>query len=282
MSLRSDAPDTTIERCPCHCARLPLHGSARNPLVIIIDDDASVRAALHNLFRSVGLRTELFGSTDEFFLQSRLTDVVSCLVLEVRLPGMSGIDFQLQLAETGIRIPVVFVTGYGDIPMAVRAMKAGAFDFLTKPFRDQDLLDAVTMAISHDRRRRDAERFVAAMQALFETLSPREREVMTLVASGLLNKQVAARTGLAEATVKIHRKRVMRKMGANSLAELVRMTEIIGIHLPTLAGAPQPDARSIASIGWSGSTRYASTPMRTTRPSDSNLGSLPATSLERI
>jgi len=221
--------------------------------VIIIDDDVSTREALHSLFRSVQLRTELFASPDEF-LQRRQTDVVSCLVLEVRLPGMSGIDVQRQLAATGIRIPIVFVTAHGDIPMAVRAMKAGAFDFLTKPFRDQDMLDAVTMAISHDRRRRDAERFAAEMQTLFETLSPREREVMTLVASGLLNKQVAARAGLAEATVKIHRKHVMRKMGASSLAELVRMAEIIGIYLPTLGGASQPDAHSIVLIGSSGGT----------------------------
>jgi FixJ family two-component response regulator len=244
MTMRSDAPCITSERFPLSLEtdvpfylRPSRHDSARDPIVFIVDDDASVREALHGLFRSVGLKAAPFGSTDEF-LESRRPDVVSCLVLDVRLPGTSGIDFQLQLADAGVHIPIIFMTGYGDIPMTVRAMKAGAFDFLTKPFRDQDMLDAVTMAITHDRRRRDAERFSAEMQALFEALSPREREVMTLVASGLLNKQVAARTSLAEATVKIHRKHVMRKMRAKSLAELVRMAEIIGIRLPTLAGAP--------------------------------------------
>ena len=202
--------------------------SAKEPIVFVIDDDVSMRRALTNLFQSVGLGVEVFGSASEM-LQGKLPDVASCLVLDVRLPGLSGLDFQTELAKANIHIPIIFMTGHGDIPMTVRAMKGGAVDFLTKPFRDQDMLDAVVKAIERDRERREADRIIADLQALFETLSTREREVLALVSSGLLNKQVAAELGLAEITVKIHRGRVMRKMGARSLADLLRQAELLGI-----------------------------------------------------
>jgi FixJ family two-component response regulator len=162
-------------------------------------------------------------------LQSKLPDVASCLVLDIRLPGLSGLDFQNELAKANINIPIIFMTGHGDIPMTVRAMKGGAVDFLTKPFRDQELLDAVMMAIERDRKRREADKVVAHLQALLETLTPREREVFALVSSGLMNKQVAAELGLAEITVKLHRGHIMRKMQAKSLADLVRTAETLGI-----------------------------------------------------
>ena len=202
---------------------------AREPLVFIVEDEESVRRALSNLFQSVGLEVEVFGSAPEM-LQSKLPDVASCLVLDVRLPGLSGLDFQAELAKANIHIPIIFMTGHGDIPMTVRAMKGGAVDFLTKPFRDQDMLDAVTVAIERDRKRRDAERVVAGLRALFETLTPRERDILALVASGLMNKQVAGELGLAEITVKIYRGQIMKKMGARSLADLVRMAETLGIR----------------------------------------------------
>jgi FixJ family two-component response regulator len=203
--------------------------TAKGPIVFVIDDDASMRRALTNLFQSVGLRVEVFGSAPEM-LQSKLPDVAGCLVLDIRLPGLSGLDFQSELAKANIHIPIIFMTGHGDIPMTVRAMKGGAVDFLTKPFRDQDMLDAVVMAIERDRKRREAEKIVANLQALFETLTPREREVLAFVASGLMNKQIAAEIGLAEITVKIHRGHIMKKMGARSLADLVRKAETLGIH----------------------------------------------------
>jgi FixJ family two-component response regulator len=203
--------------------------SASEPIVFVIDDDASMRRALTNLFQSVGLGVKVFGSAPEM-LQSRLPDIASCLVLDIRLPGLSGLDFQTELAKANIRIPIIFMTGHGDIPMTVRAMKGGAVDFLTKPFRDQDMLDAVVTAIERDRKRREAEKVIADLQALFEALTSREREVLTLVASGLMNKQIAAELGLAEITVKIHRGHIMKKMGARSLADLVRMAETLGIH----------------------------------------------------
>jgi FixJ family two-component response regulator len=199
------------------------------PMVFVVDDDPSIRNALTNLFRSVGLRVEVFGSAPEL-LRSKLPDVAGCLVLDIRLPGLSGLDFQIELAKVNIRMPIIFVTGHGDIPMTVRAMKAGAADFLTKPFRDQDMLDAVAMAIERDTKRRKDEKIVSNLQALFETLSPREREVLALVAAGLMNKQIAAEIGLAEITVKIHRGHVMKKMGARSLADLVRMAELLEIR----------------------------------------------------
>jgi FixJ family two-component response regulator len=203
--------------------------SAREPIVFVIDDDESMRRALANLFQSVGLRVEVFGSAPEM-LQSKLPDVASCLVLDIRLPGLSGLDFQAELAKANIHIPIIFMTGHGDIPMTVRAMKGGAIDFLTKPFRDQDMLDAVVMAIERDRKRREVEKVVVDLQALFETLTSREREVLALVATGLMNKQVAAELGLAEITVKIHRGHIMKKMGSRSLADLVRKAEMLGVN----------------------------------------------------
>jgi FixJ family two-component response regulator len=203
--------------------------SVEEPIVFIIDDDPSMRRALTNLFQSVGLKVEAFGSAQDM-LQSKLPDVPSCLVLDVRLPGLSGLDLQADLAKANTHIPIIFITGHGDIPMTVRAMKGGAVDFLTKPFRDQDMLDAVVAAIERDRKRREAERTVANVRSLFETLTPREREVLALVASGLMNKQIAAELGLAEITVKIYRGHIMRKMGARALADLIRMTETLGIR----------------------------------------------------
>src|ERR1700681_3701658 len=161
------------------------------PIVFVVDDDLSMRNALTNLFRSVDLRVEVFGSAPEL-LQSKLPDVASCLVLDIRLPGLSGLDFQIELAKANIRIPIIFMTGHGDIPMTVRAMKGGAIDFLTKPFRDQDMLDAVGIAIERDRKRRESDKIIVNLQALLETLTPREREILALVSSGLMNKQIAA------------------------------------------------------------------------------------------
>lgn len=200
-------------------------------IVFVVDDDPSMRKALSNLFRSVGLRAEVFGSAREL-LESELPEVASCLVLDIRLPGPSGLDFQAELAKANIQIPIIFMTGHGDIPMTVKAMKAGAVDFLTKPFRDQDMLDAVGIAIERDRARRKDEKIVAELRAVFETLTARERDVLALVASGLMNKQIAAEIGLAEITVKIHRGHIMRKMGAKSLADLVRMAEMLGVRRP--------------------------------------------------
>ena len=198
-------------------------------IVFVVDDDPSMRKALTNLFRSVGLRAEVFGSAREW-LESKLPEVASCLVLDIRLPGLSGLDFQAELVKANIQIPIIFMTGHGDIPMTVKAMKAGAVDFLTKPFRDQDMLDAVAIAIERDRARRKEQKIVAELRAVFETLTTRERDVLALVASGLMNKQIAAEIGLAEITVKIHRGHLMRKMGARSLADLVRMAEMLGIR----------------------------------------------------
>jgi FixJ family two-component response regulator len=203
--------------------------SAKEPIVFIVEDDVSMRRALTNLFQSVGLEVEVFGSASEM-LQGKLPDVASCLVLDVRLPGLSGLDLQAELAKSNIHIPVIFMTGHGDIPMTVRAMKSGAVDFLTKPFRDQEMLDAVGTAIERDRKRREASKVAANLQALLDALTSREREILALVSSGLMNKQIAAELELAEITVKIHRGHIMKKMGAKSLADLVRMAEALGIR----------------------------------------------------
>jgi FixJ family two-component response regulator len=194
------------------------------PVVFVVDDDPSVRRAIKRLIESVGLRVEAFGSP-QAFLRNELPDAPSCLVLDVRLPGISGLDFQRQLAETNIHIPIVFITAHGDIPMTVRAMKAGAIEFLTKPFRDQDLLDAIQLALERDNTRRAQEAEVAKLRERYESLTSRERQVLALVVSGLLNKLIAAEIGTSEATVKVHRSQLMRKMGADSLVELVRMSE---------------------------------------------------------
>jgi FixJ family two-component response regulator len=200
-------------------------------VVHIIDDDASLRAALESLFRSVGIETRLYGTAQEF-LDTPRADVPSCLVLDVRLPGLSGLDFQAKLGETDIRIPIIVMTGHGDIPMTVRAMKAGAVDFLTKPFRDQDLLDAVGKAIERDRATREQNRGLDDIRARHAQLTEREQQVMAHAAAGLMNKQIAHALGLSEITVKIHRGNAMRKMGAKSFADLVKMAEALKLPSP--------------------------------------------------
>ena len=195
-----------------------------DPIVIVVDDDPSVRSSLKLLVSTVGLRVESFESA-ETVLERTLPDTVSCFVLDVRLRGLSGLDFQRELAARNIRIPIVFITGHGDIPMSVRAMKAGAVEFLTKPFRDQDLLDAIHLALERDRARREEEQERIQLQQHFESLTSRERDVLWMVVSGMLNKQIAAQLGTAENTVKVHRRRAMEKMEAQSLAELIRMIE---------------------------------------------------------
>jgi len=206
-----------------------MDATATDGTVFVIDDDESLREMLSSLLRSVGLRVEVFRSGQDF-LDAARPDAASCLVLDIRLPGMSGLDFQAELAEAGIHTPIIFMTGHGDIPMSVRAMKAGAVEFLTKPFRDQDLLDAVQVALKRDRARRDAELAQSDLRTRFESLTPREQEVVALVTAGLMNKQIAADLGISEIMVKVHRGHGMRKMGAKSLADLVIMAEALGIR----------------------------------------------------
>jgi FixJ family two-component response regulator len=199
-------------------------------MVFVIDDDKSMREALHSLIRSVGLRVVTFGSADEF-LQSERPDVPACLILDVRMPGLSGLDLQRDLSEGNIHIPIIFITGHGDIPMSVRAMKAGAVEFLTKPFRDQDLLDAIQQALDRDRRARSQQADSADLRSRFHSLTPRETEVFELVVKGLLNKQIALQLGTSEITIKLHRRQVMEKMAADSLADLVRMSERLNLAI---------------------------------------------------
>jgi FixJ family two-component response regulator len=199
------------------------------PTVLVVDDDSDLREALGSLLRSIGLNVELFRTTAELLAANRV-ECHGCLVLDVRLPGVSGLDFQAQLARAGINMPIIFMTGHGDVPMTVRAMKAGAVDFLTKPFRDQDMLDAVTAALERDRARRETEKEASGVRQLYAALTPREKEVMGFVTKGLMNKQIAGELGLSEITVKIHRGNVMRKMAARSLADLVRMAESLGLQ----------------------------------------------------
>jgi RNA polymerase sigma factor (sigma-70 family) len=197
--------------------------------VFVVDDDPSIRRAIKRLVESVGLRIEVFASPQEFFRAKR-PDSPSCLILDIRLPGMSGLDFQDELIKSNTPIPAIFITAHGDIPMTVRAMKAGAVEFLTKPFRDQDLLDSIQVALNRDRDRRQREAEIAGLRERFDLLTPREREVVAMVAAGFLNKQIAAKLGTAENTVKVHRSRAMEKMEAQSLAELVKMLQTL--HFP--------------------------------------------------
>ena len=199
-----------------------------NPAVFVVDDDTSMRQAIGSLIRSVGLRVETFATAHDF-LQSKALDVPGCVVLDVRLPGLSGLDLQRELTSRGIMLPIIFITGYGDIPMSVRAMKAGALEFLTKPFRDQDLLDAIQQALEQGRVMRQQKAGAADLRQRFDALTSREREVMRLVVAGLLNKQIASELGISEITVKLHRGQAMKKMGADSLAALVKMAERLGV-----------------------------------------------------
>jgi FixJ family two-component response regulator len=209
--------------------------SSEESIVFVVDDDPIVRGAISSLLLSVGQQAQQYGSATEL-LQSSLPEVASCLILDIRLPGLGGLDLQAELAKAGVPIPIIFITGHGDIPMSVKAMRAGAVDFLTKPFRDQDLLDAVSRALQRDRKRRDDLRDTLDLAVRFRTLTLREKQTMALVTDGLLNKQIAGKMGISLETAKIHRGKVMRKMGAKSLADLVIMADALGIR-----GKPPPE-----------------------------------------
>ena len=213
-------------------------------IVYVVDDHPSVRRAIKRLVESEGLQVELFGSAPEF-LEARRPNAPSCLVLDIKLPGTTGLDFQHQLSESGIRIPIIFITGHGDIPMTVRAMKAGAVEFLTKPFRDQNLLDAIQIALERDRARRHDESEIAVLKERFDSLTPREREILPLVVSGRPNKQIAAELGTSEITIKVHRACVMRKMQAESLADLVGMAGRLGFPMGQLSSNRTSSSRSV-------------------------------------
>jgi FixJ family two-component response regulator len=204
-------------------------GTGEDPVVLVIDDDIAMRESLTSLFQSVGLRVKVFASAPEL-LQGTLPNVPSCLVLDIRLPGMSGLEFQVEMANSGIHIPIVFMTGHGDIPMSVQAMKAGAVDFLTKPFRHQEMLHAVTQALDVDRKRRVQEKTVSDLRLLYKSLTAREREVLALVTAGMMNKLIAEELGVSEITVKVHRSHVMQKMRTRSLADLARIADALGIR----------------------------------------------------
>jgi FixJ family two-component response regulator len=204
-------------------------GADGEPVVLVVDDDIAIRESLASLFQSVGLRVKVFASAPEL-LQSSLPNASSCLVLDIRLPGISGLDFQIDLREAGIHIPIIFMTGHGDIPMTVRAMKAGAVDFLTKPLRQQEMIQAVTRALAVDEKRRANEKTIADLRFLYESLTPREREVLALATAGRMNKLIAAELGVSEVTVKVHRSNIMRKMHTRSLADLARIVDALGIR----------------------------------------------------
>jgi FixJ family two-component response regulator len=220
---------TTIGETTRSASRISTAEVIVEPTVYVVDDDRLIREMLSSLFRSVGLRVRLFESAQEL-LQSKLEDAPSCLVLDIRMPRLSGFDLQAELAKSNIRIPIIFLTGHGDVSTSVRAMKAGAIDFLTKPFHEQEMLDAVTAALEHDQKRCNEERSHSDLQDRFALLSNRERQIMALVTAGLMNKQVASKIGIADQTVKIHRGNLMRKMHAKSLADLVLMAETLGIR----------------------------------------------------
>jgi FixJ family two-component response regulator len=215
-----------VTECPKSPAEVEGRGES---VVLVVDDDQSMREALEGLFRSVGLGVKVFGSTFEL-MRSTLPSVPSCLVLDVRLPGVSGLDFQTDLTAAGIGIPIIFMTGHGDIPMSVQAMKAGAVDFLTKPFRHQEMIHAVNKALAADRKRRADHETISEWRLLYESLTARERQVIALVSAGLRNKQIAADLGISEITAKVHRLHIMRKMRARSLADLVRIADVLGVH----------------------------------------------------
>jgi RNA polymerase sigma factor (sigma-70 family) len=204
----------------------PINRPTDNPIIYVVDDDSDVREGLKDLFESVGLVAQVFGSATEF-LSKKIPDEVSCLILDVRLPAVSGLDFQAALATAQIKIPIIFITGHGDIPMTVKAMKAGAVEFLTKPVREQDMLDAVRAALDRDRSRREFDQETQDLRTRFEGLSARERQIMMLVTSGLMNKQIAGEIGVSEVTVKVHRHNVMKKLGAKSLADPVRIADLL-------------------------------------------------------